>query len=106
MSDIGFIGLGAMGRAMARRLIDAGHRVTVWNRSDGPAAELADHGAIAASSAAEAMANPIIISMLANDTAAEAVVTAEHLASAPAGAVHINMASLSVAASSRLSALH
>ena len=30
--SVGFIGLGIMGRAMARRLIDAGHRVTVWNR--------------------------------------------------------------------------
>ena len=31
--DIGFIGLGGMGSAMARNLVKAGHRVRVWNRS-------------------------------------------------------------------------
>ena len=38
--EIGFIGLGAMGRAMASRLVSAGHRLRVWNRSPGPAREL------------------------------------------------------------------
>ena len=31
--NIGFIGLGSMGAGMARRLIDAGHRLTVYNRT-------------------------------------------------------------------------
>ena len=35
--DIGFVGLGNMGRGMAENLIRAGHRVTVYNRSPGPA---------------------------------------------------------------------
>ncbi|MBI3857571.1 MAG: NAD(P)-binding domain-containing protein, partial [Planctomycetes bacterium] len=43
--SIGVIGLGLMGRAMARRLVDAGHRVTVWNRDPSNAAELAAAGA-------------------------------------------------------------
>src|SRR3954467_11379930 len=34
---IGFVGLGNMGRAMARHLHEAGARVVVWNRSDAPA---------------------------------------------------------------------
>src|SRR6266550_2322062 len=34
---IGFVGLGNMGRAMARHLSEAGARVVVWNRSDAPA---------------------------------------------------------------------
>jgi 3-hydroxyisobutyrate dehydrogenase-like beta-hydroxyacid dehydrogenase len=38
---IGFIGLGAMGKAMVENLLEKGHAVTVWNRSPGPAAELA-----------------------------------------------------------------
>jgi 3-hydroxyisobutyrate dehydrogenase-like beta-hydroxyacid dehydrogenase len=38
---VGFIGLGAMGRAMATRLIDAGHEVHVWNRSPEPSARTA-----------------------------------------------------------------
>ncbi|WP_318282290.1 MULTISPECIES: NAD(P)-dependent oxidoreductase [unclassified Paenarthrobacter] len=106
MTDIGFLGLGAMGVAMARRLIDSGHRVTVWNRSDGPANELVKAGAIAATAPEDAIANPIILSMLANDAAVESVFTSERLATACAETVHINMASISVAASERLRDLH
>ena len=43
--EIGFLGLGAMGRAMAANLLSAGHRVRAWNRSPGPAQELATLGA-------------------------------------------------------------
>ena len=43
--DIGFIGLGAMGKAMAMNLIKAGHSVRVWNRSRGPVDELVRQGA-------------------------------------------------------------
>ena len=43
--DIGFIGLGGMGRAMVANLLKAGHAVRVWNRSPGPADELAAQGA-------------------------------------------------------------
>jgi 3-hydroxyisobutyrate dehydrogenase-like beta-hydroxyacid dehydrogenase len=39
--EIGFLGLGAMGRAMAAKLLSAGHRVRVWNRSPGPNHQLA-----------------------------------------------------------------
>ena len=42
---IGFIGLGAMGKAMVENLLEKGHAVTVWNRSPGPAADLAVQGA-------------------------------------------------------------
>ena len=45
--DVGFIGLGGMGRAMARRLLAAGHTVRVWNRSPEPVAELVADGAVA-----------------------------------------------------------
>jgi prephenate dehydrogenase len=43
--DVGFIGLGAMGREMAANLVKAGHAVRVWNRSRGPAGDLARMGA-------------------------------------------------------------
>ena len=43
--SVGFIGLGIMGRAMARRLVDAKHRVTVYNRDASKAAELVAAGA-------------------------------------------------------------
>ena len=43
--DIGFCGLGRMGAPMVRRLLQAGHQVNVWNRSPGPAQQLAAEGA-------------------------------------------------------------
>lgn len=51
--EIGFVGLGLMGKPMARHLIAAGHRVHVHNRSRGVVDELASDGAIAATSARE-----------------------------------------------------
>ncbi|MEJ0005439.1 MAG: NAD(P)-dependent oxidoreductase [Steroidobacteraceae bacterium] len=45
MSECGFIGLGRMGGAMARRLIDAGHQVVVYDPSPAATALLAAHGA-------------------------------------------------------------
>ena len=42
---VGFIGLGAMGSAMASNLLKAGHSVTVWNRSPEATAPLASLGA-------------------------------------------------------------
>jgi 3-hydroxyisobutyrate dehydrogenase-like beta-hydroxyacid dehydrogenase len=105
MAHIGFLGLGTMGREMARRLVDAGHDVVVWNRSADAVAPLVDAGASAAPSPAEALAAPISFSMLANDEAADAVLSAENLAGEP-GRLHVATASLSPAAASRLSARH
>ena len=45
MTRITFLGLGAMGRRMAQRLLAAGHSVTVWNRTAAAAAALVDAGA-------------------------------------------------------------
>lgn len=102
MAQLGFLGLGTMGREMAKRLVDAGHDVTVWNRSADAVAPLVESGARAAADPAEALAAPISFSMLANDEAADAVLAPEHLAGA-AGRLHVAMASLSPAAASRLS---
>ena len=51
---IGFIGLGIMGKPMAKNLLKAGFEVTAYNRSEGPRAELAGAGAGIAGSPAEA----------------------------------------------------
>jgi 3-hydroxyisobutyrate dehydrogenase len=51
--QIGVAGLGRMGAAMAARLIEVGHQVTVWNRSTAKAKPLADAGASIAPSPAE-----------------------------------------------------
>ncbi|HEX6105165.1 MAG TPA: NAD(P)-dependent oxidoreductase [Gemmatimonadales bacterium] len=104
--DIGFIGLGAMGRGMAASLIKAGHRVRVWNRSRGPVDELARLGAEPAGEAREAFGGTVI-TMLADDQAVRDTVLAAGLTeSAPAGTVHVNMATVSVALAEELAEGH
>ena len=51
--DIGFIGLGNMGAPMARRLVEAGHRLTVYDTRQETIGDLAARGAVAARSPAE-----------------------------------------------------
>jgi 3-hydroxyisobutyrate dehydrogenase-like beta-hydroxyacid dehydrogenase len=53
--NISVIGIGNMGRAVALALLSAGHRVTVFNRSIDKARALEKHGAVVASSAADAV---------------------------------------------------
>jgi 3-hydroxyisobutyrate dehydrogenase-like beta-hydroxyacid dehydrogenase len=55
MSDISVIGLGFMGSALARTLLQNGYAVTVWNRSSDKAEALAQAGAEVAGSAGEAI---------------------------------------------------
>ena len=70
---VGLLGTGRMGAAIARRLIDCGHSLIVWNRSVGKAAALVEHGATLASSPADLAANAqIIISILTDAAAIEA----------------------------------
>lgn len=104
--DVGFIGLGAMGRGMAANLIKAGHRVRVWNRSPGPADELARAGAEVVAEPAAAFGGAVF-SMLADDQAVRQTVLEQALLPrAPAGTVHVNLATVSVALAEELSAEH
>jgi 3-hydroxyisobutyrate dehydrogenase-like beta-hydroxyacid dehydrogenase len=103
---LSFIGLGSMGSAMANRLIEAGHDVTVWNRSTAAAEPLVAAGATVASSVAEAFAHPFVFSMLSNDAAALELFSAENLAAAAPGTIHVNHSSLSLDAADELSARH
>ncbi|MBB1246204.1 NAD(P)-dependent oxidoreductase [Streptomyces durbertensis] len=67
-SDVSVLGLGAMGRELARALLDAGHRVTVWNRTAARAEPLVDKGALAAGSPAEAVgASPLTVVCLLDE---------------------------------------
>lgn len=104
--DIGFIGLGLMGRAMAANLLKNGHTVRVWNRSPGPAAELVKLGAIHVATAAEAFAGDAVVSMLANDDALRATLIEGGLLARARGTLHINAATISAALSKELAALH
>jgi 3-hydroxyisobutyrate dehydrogenase-like beta-hydroxyacid dehydrogenase len=60
-SQIGFIGVGVMGRPMARRLIEAGHSLIVYDRDEHAVAELAALGARAAGSVREVADNAGIV---------------------------------------------
>src|SRR5258705_12797684 len=68
--DIGFIGLGAMGSAVATNLVNkSGHAVTVWNRTEAKAEPLVAAGAKLAKTPKEAGAGKsILFSMLADDS--------------------------------------
>jgi len=67
---LGYLGLGMMGFPMTRRLVSAGHDVTVWNRSPGKAAALVAAGAKAALHPSEVAATASILFMCLTDAAA------------------------------------
>ncbi|MFN4237915.1 MAG: NAD(P)-dependent oxidoreductase [Vogesella sp.] len=74
MTDIAFLGLGAMGSRMAVRLLKAGHQVTVWNRSPAAALPLTKLGAQVAATPAEAARHArFVIAMVRDDDAARDV---------------------------------
>ncbi|CAM5283015.1 NAD(P)-dependent oxidoreductase [Streptomyces griseomycini] len=62
------LGTGAMGTALARAWLAAGHRVTVWNRTPARAEALSAEGAVVAASAAEAVAaSRLVVACLLDD---------------------------------------
>jgi len=94
---VGFIGLGIMGRAMARRLVDAGHRVAVWNRDPSKAAELEAAGARRAATPREAAAGAeVVITMVTDSEAVKSVVLGQDgvAAGAVEGAVVVDMSTI------------
>ncbi|HEX4808855.1 MAG TPA: NAD(P)-dependent oxidoreductase [Bryobacteraceae bacterium] len=106
---IAFIGLGKMGSGIAWNLLEAGHQLTVYNRSPEKTKRFADRGAAVADSPAEACRNcEAALTMLADDQAVEAVVFGKDgIASAlPAGAPHISHSTISTAFARRLTSEH
>lgn len=104
---VGFAGLGAMGSAMAMNLLKAGHTLTVWNRSPQAADALAAQGAAAVDDPTALAHVDVLITMLADDSATwSVVVDSGLLAQMIPGAVHVNMATVSVALAQELAALH
>jgi 3-hydroxyisobutyrate dehydrogenase-like beta-hydroxyacid dehydrogenase len=76
--DVAVLGTGRMGRALAGRLLEGGHRVAVWNRTKGKAREVVSAGAREAGSVAEAVDGvDVAVTMLANDNAVRAVAFGE-----------------------------
>src|SRR5438477_6016222 len=67
---LGYLGLGMMGFPMARRLINAGHDVSVWNRSTGKAASLVEAGAKLKAHPREVADSAAVMFMCVTDAAA------------------------------------
>lgn len=105
--DVGFLGLGRMGRPMALNLVKAGHRVRVWNRSPGAAEALRAHGAEPVATPAEAFRGDAAVTMLADDAALRAVlIEGGLLDQAERPGLHLGTSTISVALAEELAAVH
>jgi len=105
--EVGFVGLGQMGSPMVAQLIDAGHRLTVWNRDTAKTEPFLKRGASAAARPADAAGSGIVITMLANDEALEAVSFGKGgLLAAGPGILHISCSTVSVALTEKLTEAH
>jgi len=102
---IGFVGLGRMGQAMAHRLLEAGCEVLVFNRTPEKTKPLAAAGAAVAESVAEAASAGVVVTMLSDDDALQAV-GQDLVESLPADGVHVAMGTHGVAAIRTLAATH
>jgi len=105
---VGFIGLGHMGAAMAANLVQAGHEVTVYNRSADKRRSLIERGAREATRVADACRGEVVITMLADDNAVSEVVFGHDglLATLAPQAIHVSMSTISVALCKRLGSAH
>ena len=106
---IGFIGIGHMGSGMARRLIEAGNALVVYNRTRRRAEPLAELGATVASTPQEAATDvEVVVTMLSDDRAVEQTVFGSEgvLHALRADAIHLSMSTISVALSRRLADAH
>jgi 3-hydroxyisobutyrate dehydrogenase-like beta-hydroxyacid dehydrogenase len=106
---VGFVGLGRMGQAMARRLLEAGHEVGVYNRTAAKLKPLIDDGAEAVDSIkAAAQFGAAVFTMLTDDAAALDVVGRPGglKDSLPRGGVHICAGTHGVAGIQKLQAIH
>lgn len=102
---VGFIGLGIMGSAMARRLVDAGHPVAVWNRDAEKAGPLVAAGARRAETPSEASVGAeVVITMVTDSRAAEEVILGPRgvVGGAGTGTVVVDMSTISPEASRRI----
>lgn len=105
---VGFVGLGSMGANMAARFCQAGHEVTVYNRSPERMQPLVAQGARSAKIIAGACIADVVFTMLADDAAAESVVLGPGgiLENIKPGTIHVSCSTISVALSARLAKSH
>jgi 3-hydroxyisobutyrate dehydrogenase-like beta-hydroxyacid dehydrogenase len=93
---------------MARTLLKAGHRVTVYNRTRSRAEALQAEGAVVADSPAAACRGEAVITMLADDNAVEEVVfgSGNMIDALHDDTIHVSMSTITVALSERLTEAH
>ncbi len=104
---IGFVGLGIMGRPMARNLMKAGHSLTVYDVVGSAVEEIATEGAAAASSSSEvAEACPVVITMVPDSADSEAAILGPDgvLEGAAPGTTVIDMSSIAPGSSQKIAA--
>lgn len=100
--NLGFIGLGAMGSAIAKNLAAAGHQIKAWNRSG---VEL--DGITRVATVEDVFDADVVFTMLSDDAAIRAVLLDKGtLTKAKPGTIHIVCSTISVAFSQELMAVH
>jgi 3-hydroxyisobutyrate dehydrogenase-like beta-hydroxyacid dehydrogenase len=97
--NVGFVGLGQMGRPMVERLKAGGHTLKIYNRTRSSPAVAEKPEAV--------LDSEVVITMLADDAAVRAVWLHTGLATRlPKGAIHLNMATVSMGIARELTAIH
>lgn len=81
MAEVAVLGVGRMGAAMARKLVEGGHQVTVWNRTVATADSVADeiHASVVHSPGEAVASVELVISMLASGTVTESILLSEEV---------------------------
>jgi 3-hydroxyisobutyrate dehydrogenase-like beta-hydroxyacid dehydrogenase len=98
MAELGYVGLGVMGGGVVRRLLDAGHTVTVWNRTQEKATPLLGAGALWGESPRDVTErSDVVFTMVTNTAAVQAVCEGEDgiLAGLGPGKVYVDMSTAS-----------
>ncbi|MCZ6590080.1 MAG: NAD(P)-dependent oxidoreductase [Alphaproteobacteria bacterium] len=106
---VGFIGMGRMGQGMARRVLDAGNDLVVYNRTPSKAEDLRAAGAnVVDSIAAVTQDRDAVITMVTDDAAIEAIALGEGglITTLPDGGIHLAMGTHSVAMTRTIAASH
>jgi 3-hydroxyisobutyrate dehydrogenase-like beta-hydroxyacid dehydrogenase len=101
---VAVLGLGHMGTPIAERLAQARHELSVWNRSPAATAVFAEQGATVLRNPADAWDNAeLVVTMLADDAAVEAVMLGEHgLLTAKCNGTLVDMSTISPHSSERI----
>lgn len=106
MSTVAVVGLGGMGSRIARRLLDAGHELVVWNRSPDKTQPLTELGAVAAASPADAARRTeAVITMVADPASLREVTEGPDGIAAGEPDTLIQMTTVSLEATRRLEPL-